>query len=176
MKQKFIVCLVAMLLAILTATAALATIRTDYNMPYYIEVDIANQVVTVYKTADSSVVRQMLCSSGKNGSTPLGEFYMETPRRGSERTKWYTFYNYDGPGVYCYAKYASRIHNAILFHSLTYSDDKDSKMNSKDIKAFGTMASHGCIRLLVDDAQWIAENCMPGTYVNIFNDAEFGGW
>ena len=33
------------------------------DMPYAIAVDLTNQIVTVYSTADGRVVRQMLCST-----------------------------------------------------------------------------------------------------------------
>ena len=176
MKRKLFVCLMMAMFICVLATAALAAIREGYSMPYYIEVDVTNQVVTIYNTKDSTIVRQMLCSSGLNTSsrndTPLGEFYMESQQRSSERTEWYTFYLEDGTGIYCWAKYASRIHDKILFHSITYSDDKDSAVNKEDIANFGSQASHGCIRLRVVDAKWIAGNCMPGTYVKIYESGE----
>ena len=49
----------AMLLAfalLLGAVPALA----EYSMPYYIYVDLTNQIVTIYNTSDHSIARQML--------------------------------------------------------------------------------------------------------------------
>ena len=43
------------LLLVLSPLSALA----DYDMPYYIGVDITNQIVTIYRTADGAIVRQM---------------------------------------------------------------------------------------------------------------------
>ena len=80
--------LVALLIC---ASVAGALAESSYNMPYYIEVDIANQIVTVYNTSDGSVARQMLTSSGMNNSTPLGTFYLLEKGRASERGEWTWF-------------------------------------------------------------------------------------
>ena len=45
--------------------------------PYAIEVDVTNQIVTVYRAedmGDSGIVRQMICSTGVNECTPVGRF------------------------------------------------------------------------------------------------------
>ncbi len=39
----------------------------------------------------------------------------------------------------------------------------------------GTVCSHGCVRLTVEDAQWIYENCEAGTIVEIYDDADNPG-
>lgn len=137
------------------------------EQPYVIGVDITNQIVTVYKADDGTVVRQMLCSSGKHNKTPLGTFTMPATRRRAERTEWYDF-----PLEGVYAKWASRIVDKFLFHSITYDDTNDRAINREAVERFGTPASHGCIRLLVDDAYWIAHNCLAGTKVKIYKSGE----
>ena len=134
-----------------------------YDVPYYIDVDITNQIVTVYNTADGSIARQMLCSSGLNDLTPMGTWYMPAKERDDERTEWYWM-----PNAYAWVKWPTKIYYAYFFHSLTYSKDDDSKMNQDAIDNYGVPASHGCIRLRVEDAKFIAENCLKGTRVRIF--------
>ena len=158
LKRWFSLLLIAALL--LTAVPAMAA------PSYYITVDLTNQIVTVYRSgnvSNSGIVRQMICSSGKSGSaTPTGTFTLPAKSRASERTEWYYFSQYR-----CYAKYATRIRGGILFHSVTYST-KTSGPSASAVRNLGSPASHGCIRLRVDDAQWIAYNCPAGTKVKIY--------
>ena len=83
----------ALALAALIAAAFLPAVPTvcRAEMPYAITVDITNQIVTVYSTADGTVVRQMLCSTGKYKPTPIGTFTLPEKRRRAERTEWYSF-------------------------------------------------------------------------------------
>lgn len=39
---------------------------------------------------------------------------------------------------------------------------------------FGTSASAGCIRLTVQDAKWIYDNCKSGTTVEFYSSSEPG--
>ena len=133
------------------------------EMPYRISVDLTNQIVTIYSNSDGSIVRQMLCSTGKNDSTPTGEFTMPKQRRSHEREEWYKFNTFE-----LYAKYASRIYNSILFHSIPYNAPRDSAIDVDEVAKFGRPSSHGCVRLRVDDAKFIAENCFAGTKVLIY--------
>lgn len=131
---------------------------------YWIGVDITNQITTVYRTSDDSVVRHMLCSTGLNDTpTPTGTFYMPKKAYSAERTEWYYFKEFD-----CYAKYATRIKGGILFHSVIYSSKSDSSLRTSSVRNLGKKASHGCIRLTVDNAKWIAKNCPAGTKVKIY--------
>ena len=133
------------------------------EMPYCISVDLTNQIVTIYSNSGGSIVRQMLCSSGRNDSTPTGEFTLPKSRRTHERAEWYFFYTFE-----TYAKYATRIYNGILFHSIPYSAPRDSAISAAGVAEFGVPASHGCIRLRTDDAKFIAQNCLAGTKVLIY--------
>ena len=153
---------VLLLLAMLNA-AALAEAR------YYLDVDIANQIVTAYnygggRTQDN-IARQMICSTGYGTLTPTGTYFMPEKKYESEREEWYWFGKYE-----IYAKYASRIVNGILFHSVLY-PNTHTHATWASVNALGFKASHGCVRLRDEDAKWIAENCPPGTCVHIFDDA-----
>ena len=132
---------------------------------YCVEVDIDNQITTVYRQSDRAIVRQMLCSSGREDWTPLGTFQMEKSRPG-DRSEWYYIGKYA-----CYVKYPTRIQGKILFHSLPYSQKDMDSIDQQAITELGTQASHGCIRLRWQDACWISQNCPVGTTVKIFTGA-----
>ena len=86
---------------------------------------------------------------------------MPNKRYSNERTEWYHTL-----GVY--VKYASRIYQGILFHSVPFSSRNEATLQQDAFNKLGSPASHGCIRLRVDDSKWIADNCPPGTVVRIF--------
>lgn len=135
----------------------------EFVCPYKLVVDVSEQRVYVYQWNGSSFgacIKEMICSTGKKGpstETPLGTFQMDGPTGTGE---WYWFSTYK-----CYAKWASRIVGGILFHSVVYS--KNKVLNQTSVRKLGRRASHGCIRLKVEDAQWIYENCPSGTTVVI---------
>ena len=136
--------------------------------PYRVDVDIVNQIVTVYENRDGgAVVMQGLCSSGADDATPLGTFTMPDKKREGEREEWFHFRAFGG-----YARYASRIHYDVMFHSLLYNRPKESAINEQSVKDFGYPVSHGCIRMRTEDARFIAQNCPVGTKVKIHKDSE----
>ncbi len=157
--RKLIVLLLALLIA--AAPACRAAGREDYDMPYYILVDLENQIVTVYDTATDAVVRQMLCSSGRN-ITPVGTFIMPRGRTDRDRKPWYYIAIYDR-----FVKYATRIYDMILFHSIPYRRQSLQSIDTRAARELGEPTSHGCIRLRWQDAAFISENCLPGTLVRI---------
>lgn len=138
---------------------------TPEPIAYEIDVDLVNQVVTVYREGNrtqAGIARQMICSSGTGTNTPLGTFIMPEVSKVDEREEWYYIGKYR-----LYVQYASRIDGPILFHSLP-SEQRGATPTQDSTEALGSRASHGCIRLRPADSRWIAENCMPGTEVNIF--------
>ena len=122
--------------------------------PLKIEVSLEDQRVLVLDAKDR-VVQDYVCSSGKAGDdTPTGTFTV------SDRGK--SFYNPDvGEGAY----YWTRFYGTFLFHSLPF--DENQKMEPEEAAKLGTPASHGCIRLEVDNAKWIYDNIPDGTKVTI---------
>jgi len=137
---------------------------------YTITVDLSNQIVTVYRSGnltEAGIVRQMICSTGKAGSgTPTGTYSLPSKRYSAERREWYYFPKYN-----CYAKWATRIVGGILFHSVLYTAAKTGPTRAS-VSALGSRASHGCVRLRVADARWIALNCPAGTVCRIFGGAK----
>lgn len=132
----------------------------EYVFPYKIVIDISDQRVYVGKwtgAAYTDLVKTMKCSTGKNATpTPTG-VYQAGGKAGGE---WYYFKDFN-----CYAKWAYRIVGGILFHSVVYSSSK--KLVRSSVSNLGRKASHGCVRLTVEDAKWIYDNCPTGTTVYI---------
>ena len=167
--KRFAAALTALcLLALLTpglAPGAAAAAR------YYITVDITNKICTVYENnnrTQSGIVRQMICTTGAPGTpTPNGTYVLpSTKTYATERTEWYYFPRYG-----CYAKWATRIINGYMFHSVLYTKDKVGPTRSS-LNALGGTGSHGCVRLKVADAKWIALNCPGGTRVKLYHSGK----
>ncbi len=158
----------ALCVAVMILTA-FCTLPAQADAPLRIEVDISSQIVSIYRTADDEVIRQMLCSTGVNDSTPTGTYYLPEPDRSTEREPWYYF-----PDLECYARWVTRIKDGYLFHSIPY-DWKSSGTKGRmegAVRKFGYPASHGCIRLLEEDAEYIAKNCGTGTRVDIIKSGD----
>ncbi len=157
----------AIAVLLLTLPALNAAAAPAYNMPYYIEVDITNQIVTIYSTISKVIVRQMLCSTGEKDATPTGTFTLPPKKDKLEREEWYYF-----PMYGCYAHYATRIYLGVLFHSLPCSKMSDATISKSAVEEFGRPASHGCVRLHWEDAEFIAKCCLEGTRVRIYKSKE----
>ena len=140
--------------------SAAAVASDKYVMPYKLVVDVSEQKVYAYSWsggAFTNLVRTMTCSTGtKANPTPLGT-YIRTTGRGA---RWHYFQKWD-----CWAQYAYYIQGDILFHSVLYSRQDESALTKSSVRNLGKRASHGCVRLSVDDAKWIWENCPNMTTV-----------
>lgn len=158
--------ILAMLMCVMLLVVTLPEITpaAEAATPYYIKVDIKNQITTVHRTKDNAVVRQMICSTGTGNNTPRGTFSITT-RSSTDRKAWYWLYKYK-----CYVKYATRITGPILFHSIPYNSKNMNDIDKTALKKMGKKASHGCVRLYWEDAKWIAKNCGDGTKVKIFDN------
>lgn len=153
---------------LMTGLCGSYALASEYDKPFYIDVDLTNQIITVYNTEDKSVAMQCLCSSGTVGhETPKGVYYLPSKDRDDERSEWYNFY---ALGVY--AKWATRIYNGYLFHSIPCRRPNLDAVVEKYVDQFGMPASHGCLRMRVEDAEFIAKNCLRGTKVTIYESDE----
>ena len=143
------------------------TVKAAENSPYYVKVNRQQNVVTVYEKDENGEytvpVKAMTCSTGVNNATPEGTFTL------SMKYRWHEL---DGK---VYGQYCSRITGHILFHSVYYSDTDPSTLSYNGYNKLGTQASHGCVRLSVEDAKWIYDNCPSGTTVTIYDDKENPG-
>jgi len=134
-------------------------------VPYAITVDVNNQVTTVYgldANGNYTVpVRQMICSTGMKATpSDVGEWVLN-----GRRARWCYFSKY-----YSYAQYWTRINAYIAFHSVIYNQVSYNALSTKSYNLLGSRASHGCIRLLVNDAKWVYDNVGEGVKVTITED------
>ncbi len=149
---------------VLDASATPRPTPVPTPVPYALTVDITNQVITAYGLDENgqytNVARQMICSTGA-WATPTG---LGTFTLGAGRSRFPLFPKYG-----CYVQYWTPIANGFGFHSVIYNTKNTMDLAVGSYSALGTRVSHGCIRLLVDDAKWIYENAGKGTVVTITN-------
>ena len=136
------------------------------EFPYYIRINRQQNCITVYTmdaAGDYTVpYKAMICSTGLYNATPRGVYQISTKYR------WRELYGH------VYGQYATRIHGGILFHSVPYYRKAEDTLCTDKYNKLGEQASMGCVRLTVEDAKWIAENCPEGTTVEIYEDANPG--
>lgn len=141
--------------------------NTKDNTPtYYIKVNYGAQVVTIYKKDDNGdytvPVKAMVCSTGE--ATPTSGVY-KIPAR----WEWLRLQGY------VWGHYSTQIKGNILFHSVPYlrKGELDS-LEYWEYDKLGTAASAGCVRLTVQDAKWIYDNCKNGTQVEFYSSSNPG--
>ncbi len=126
---------------------------------YLLKIDTQKQTVSAYAWEDGEYtrqVREMVCSTGLDDTpTPAGTYKATGPV-----ARWCYF-----PSYGCWAQYAFRIKGGVLFHSVLYEQAKESSLLKGSVKKLGHKSSHGCVRLSVEDAKWIFDNCTAGTTV-----------
>ncbi|MBR1821424.1 MAG: murein L,D-transpeptidase, partial [Clostridia bacterium] len=152
-----------------TGAADHATLAALFNenakkalKPYVLKVSTADQRVYAYAPDRNGeyteLVRTMKCSTGRNSSpTPTGTFTNTGPG-----ARWHYFKKFN-----CWAQYAYYIQGDILFHSVLY-NQKNGPVTQSSVNHLGSKASHGCVRLSVEDAKWIWNNCPANTTVIVY--------
>lgn len=133
------------------------------NIPYptlqtgdWVDVSIAQQ--RAYIKRGTTTLYTMLCNTGKDNATPIGEFVIE-PERGD------TFFNQNsGEGANYWVSFKN--HGTYLFHSVPI-DENGEYIVSEAEELGKEPISHGCIRLSIADAQWFYENAIEGMKVVI---------
>lgn len=131
--------------------------QREYKITH-IDVNKTMQLVTVCGTDELGAtvpLKYFLCSTGNPVSlTPNGTFYARPLSYTSAQNPWYYFSLHN-----CWVLYCTQISGNICFHSLTFNQYGANSLSQSAYKALGNPASHGCIRLLVEDAKFIWENC-----------------
>ena len=124
--------------------------------PYRVEVSIARQTVEIYRlnaAGTYDLANSFKCSTGLHNSTPRGIFL-----NGFPVNRWHYFQKFN-----CWAQYSFEITGDIMFHSVIYSSKSEKSLRRTSVSALGNPASHGCVRLQVEDAKWLFEHCKRGT-------------
>lgn len=146
-----------------TSTAILETITIDNintlniesKTPYILYVNLNEQKTYVYEGSlnNWNLLKVMDCSTGVEGEeTPKGIFSV------SSRGDWFFSEEYQQGG-----KYWIQFMGDYLFHSLPF----DETQNNIVDYTLGEPASHGCVRLKVEDAKWLYDNVSDTTKVII---------
>lgn len=150
-----------------TETTEATETEEEDELPYYIKVNRQQNCVTVYTKDENGEYtvpyKAMICSTGLYNATPRGTFHLST------KYLWRELFGN------VYGQYATRITGGVLFHSVPYYKRSKNSLCTEKYNKLGQQASMGCIRLTVEDAKWIAENCPSGTTVEIYDDKDNPG-
>lgn len=139
------------------------------DSPYLIKVNRYYNTITIYAQDDTGEynepVKAITCSVGRKGTeTIVGTF------KTKEKYRWKLLMGD------VWGQYSTRIVGGILFHSVYYYGKcNPATLAVNQYNKLGTAASHGCIRLSVQDAKWIYDNCPAGTTVIIYDDKSSPG-
>ena len=126
------------------------------NTNYLVFVNIAEQKTYVYEGSknDWTLDKTFTCSTGIEGKeTPVGIFTVQT------RAPWFFSPKYGQGG-----KYYVQFMGNYLFHSIPFDSDKTTISDP----TLGVPASHGCIRLSVEDSKWLYDNVQNGSKIIIY--------
>lgn len=135
--------------------AALAKLPPPAPGETWVEVSIPEQLVRIYH--ERNVVREMIASTGVDTDpTPVGSFRLQN------RGEWFFSEKYQQGGWYWVS---FRDYGTYLFHSVP--TDRQKRLIPEEAELLGVRASHGCVRLALEDARWFYEHLPAGTRVEI---------
>ena len=133
----------------------------QYVSPYMAKVDTDNCRVRILAwdgDGYNEVVKKFICSTGASrtptikgtfqASGPIGDWYY------MQKSK-------------VWVRYAFQIKGNYLFHSVLFNEKGAKHPTSSSVNNLGANVSHGCVRLSVEDAKWIYNNCSKGMTVVI---------
>lgn len=116
--------------------------------------DLANKLTYVFEKDDNGRWKQLYkwsCDVGKPSTPTIRGTYYIVGRK-----------PYFGSDTYR-VKYATRIRGSYYYHSILFDPQGIEIIDD----TLGQAISHGCIRLAVENAQWIYDNILDGTAVVI---------
>lgn len=122
----------------------------DSKSNYLIWIDLSRQLVNIFEGEKGSWnhIHSFLCATGKN-VTPTIRGTFEVSGRGER------FGGYGG------AKNWVRFYGPYLMHSVLV----DSSGNKVIDDTLGVRASHGCVRMSMEDSKWVYDHIPDGTTV-----------
>ena len=123
-------------------------------------VSVGAQRTYVYQK--NQLIRTMICSTGLldgDSDTPYGDYVINSS--GTKRGEWFYSKTYSEGAEY----WVGFIGGVYLFHSAAM-DSGRNVIRAEEAK-LGKPASHGCIRLSVEDAHWFYKTVPDGSDVHI---------
>lgn len=122
----------------------------------WVAVSITEQRVRIYKGRE--LLRDMIASTGRpDAPTPIGTFTIQN------RGYWFFSPKFQQGGYYWVS---FKDWGVYLFHSIPA--DAKGTLIPEEAEKLGEPASHGCVRLSLEDSRWFYENVPQGTRVEIF--------
>ncbi|MDF2883663.1 MAG: L,D-transpeptidase [Clostridiaceae bacterium] len=126
------------------------------NTQYEIDVNLTKQSMVVKK--DDMEIKSIKCSTGTIGNsdteTPLGQFFIQS------KGEYFFSKKYD-EGARYYIKFFANY----LIHSIPI--DEKGNIIEEERNKLGFPASHGCIRVSMEDAKWIYDKVPKGSAILI---------
>lgn len=123
---------------------------------YALDVNLKEQNMSISK--NNKIIKKIPCSTGLIGDqdteTPLGVFYVQSKGE-------YFYSNKYNEGARYYIKFFSNY----LIHSIPVNEK--GNIIEDERKKLGFPASHGCIRISIQDAEWIYKNIPEGSSILI---------
>lgn len=136
-------------------TETINTLNIESNTPYFVYVNLNAQKTYVYEGSSNNwtLEKEFNCSTGiESEATPKGVYTV------TGRGDWFYSDQYEQGG-----KYWVQFWGDYLFHSLPYDESQSTIVDY----TLGVPASHGCIRLAVEDSKWLFDNMPDDTKVII---------
>ena len=136
-------------------TETINTLNIESNTPYFVYVNLNAQKTYVYEGSSNNwtLEKEFDCSTGiESEATPKGVYTV------TGRGDWFYSDQYEQGG-----KYWVQFWGDYLFHSLPYDESQSTIVDY----TLGVPASHGCIRLAVEDSKWLFDNMPDDTKVII---------
>ena len=134
--------------------------------PWYVRVDTYNQMVSIYALDENAkytrLINQFICTAGKRDDYTKKIFQVLNDE---DRYRWKYFSTFGGG----YCEYATRIYSPFLFHSMMFETKNEDTLMIETYVELTFPDSHGCIRLMPQDAKWVYDNCIAGTYVEVID-------
>ncbi len=124
------------------------------NQSYSVLVELSEQRVYVFK--NDKLIRTIVCSTGNDWTpTPIGAYLI-----GDRGPSFLTGTN---NSVICYNWV--RFNNDFLFHSVLCT--RNGQVIQSEAAKLGSKASHGCVRMPINDIKWFYNTVPKGTLVVI---------
>jgi len=136
---------------------------------YRIEVDLTNQICTVYGIYDNGTTKALMSewvsTARKGKTTPVGNFKIQGAS-GGRKAKYRTAKLSGGK---TYAEYACRFTGAKMMHGVPWkARNTKGYVYKGEFNKLGSVASAGCVRMPIKLARFIYNNCPIGTPVKVF--------